>query len=400
MSEYAVGLENVEPWTGELVEGASINSVKAGSGFEAGDVLFGKLRPYLAKVWSADRRGTYIGDFVCLRPRNGTHPKYLSYVLRTRKFIEQATAHSYGSKMPRVEWDTLKALPVPAPDSPTQKVVADYLDHETAEIDAFIAELAAMRSLMEERRDAERVWALTDGSADDQSGSSVPWAPDVHTPHPVRNIRRVAQMKTGHTPNRSTPAYWQDTTIPWFTLADVWQLRAGCQYPRETAEKISELGLAHSAAELLPSGTVMLSRTASVGFTGIMPRPMATSQDYWNWVCGANLLPEYLWHQFRAMHSQFKELMSGSTHKTIYHADAAGLRIVVPPVARQREIVELLGEEDTELTTMMRDADAAIDLARERRAALISAAVTGQIDVTQKHRPVAEQLEDEVKQLS
>ena len=67
-------------------------------------------------------------------------------------------------------------------------------------------------------------------------------------------------MKTGHTPSRSVPEYWENTTIPWFTLADVWQLRNGQQvYLGETANKISTLGLENSAADLLPVGTVVLS---------------------------------------------------------------------------------------------------------------------------------------------
>ena len=87
-------------------------------------------------------------------------------------------------------------------------------------------------------------------------------------------------MKTGHTPTATEAAYWDDCTIPWFTLADVWQLRDGTRwYLEETSENISELGLANSAAELLPAGTVVFSRTASIGFSGIMPQPMATSQD-------------------------------------------------------------------------------------------------------------------------
>jgi type I restriction enzyme S subunit len=125
--------------------------------------------------------------------------------------------------------------------------------------------------------------------------SNLGWVEGVPCHWDVVNIRRIALMKTGHTPSRSVVEYWEDTTIPWFTLADVWQLRDGLRtYLGETTESISELGLANSAAELLPAGTVVLSRTASVGFTGIMPAPMATSQDYWNWVCGPQILPEYL----------------------------------------------------------------------------------------------------------
>ncbi|MGO3141427.1 MAG: restriction endonuclease subunit S, partial [Galactobacter sp.] len=189
-------------------------------------------------------------------------------------------------------------------------------------------------------------------------------------------------MNTCQTPSRAHSVYWEDVKIPWFTLADVWQLRQGNKYLGETSEKISRIGLENSAAELLPPGTVVLSRTASVGFSGIMPIAMATSQDYWNWVCGEKLLPEYLWFQFRVMHSEFDRIKSGSTHKTIYQADAAAIALVLPDLDRQAAIVDELRQADETFQSIKEDALAAIDLAKERRSALISAAVTGQLDVT------------------
>lgn len=162
-------------------------------------------------------------------------------------------------------------------------------------------------------------------------------------------------MRTGHTPSRTKPDYWDDVSIPWFTLADVWQLREGHRYLGETKELISPRGLQSSAAELLPEGTVVLSRTASVGFTGIMPRPMATSQDFWNWVCGPRMLPTYLWYQLRAMNTEFDRLKSGSTHKTIYQADAAALRVVVPPIEVQRQIADYLDHETAEIDAFIAD---------------------------------------------
>jgi type I restriction enzyme S subunit len=190
------------------------------------------------------------------------------------------------------------------------------------------------------------------------------------------NIRRFAEMKSGHTPSRSVPAYWKNTYIPWFTLADVWQLRDGKQvYLGDTANKINELGLANSAAELLPAGTVVLSRTASVGFSGIMPRPMATSQDFWNWVCGPELLPEYLNYQFKSMTAEFKSLNMGSTHQTIYQKDAATLQIVVPPLEEQRTIADYLDRETARIDTLIEEQQRLIEMLRGRRADLISHAV-------------------------
>ena len=183
-------------------------------------------------------------------------------------------------------------------------------------------------------------------------------------------------MKTGHTPSRSNPDYWENTTIPWFTLADVWQIRDGHRpYLGETANCISELGLENSAAELLPAGTVVLSRTASVGFSGIMPYPMATSQDFWNWVCGPDLLPEYLNYQLRSMAPELRGLNMGSTHQTIYKADAAGIDVVVPPLDEQLAIVDFLDRETARIDTLIEEQQWLIDLLRERRGAAIESAL-------------------------
>lgn len=188
-------------------------------------------------------------------------------------------------------------------------------------------------------------------------------------------------MKTGHTPSRSKPEYWENVTIPWFTLADVWQLRDGKRvYLGDTVNRISELGLANSAAELLPAGTVVLSRTASVGFSGIMPMPMATSQDFWNWICGPDLLPEYLNYQFKAISPALRALNIGSTHQTIYQRDAAGIEIVVPPLDEQRGIVAYLDHETARIDALIEEQHRLVEMLWDRRRDLIRSAVLGDIN--------------------
>ena len=187
-------------------------------------------------------------------------------------------------------------------------------------------------------------------------------------------------MKTGHTPSRSKPEYWDECTIPWFTLADVWQLRDGTRwYLEETAEKISEVGLANSAAELLPAGTVVFSRTASVGYSGVMPESMATTQDFWNWICGPQLTPEYLLLLFRSMKQKFEQSTSGSTHKTIYQGIAAGLEVCVAPIEEQEQIAAFVFNQTADIDAAAKKVKASIDQLTEYRSALIAAAITGQI---------------------
>jgi type I restriction enzyme S subunit len=165
-------------------------------------------------------------------------------------------------------------------------------------------------------------------------------------------------------------------------LADVWQIRDGTrEIVTETAEKISELGLANSAARLLPRGTVMLSRTASVGFSAIMGVDMATTQDFVNWVCGPDLRPEYLLYVFRSMHHELRRLTMGSTHQTIYMPDVGRFSTPVPPLDEQDHIVQFVRENTSKIDALVTKVREAIKSLKELRTALISAAVTGKIDV-------------------
>jgi len=157
----------------------------------------------------------------------------------------------------------------------------------------------------------------------------------------VRKLTRVARQETGHTPSRKVDAYWvpEECVTPWVSLADVWQLRSGeVVFIEETKEKVSEVGLANSAARLLPKDTVILSRTASVGFPAILGEPMATTQDFAAWICGPVLRPKFLYFVLLTMRPEFHRLMMGSTHQTIYMPDIRAFRTPLPPVNEQDEI--------------------------------------------------------------
>lgn len=209
------------------------------------------------------------------------------------------------------------------------------------------------------------------------------WTDQGRTKWPVVALRRLARLESGHTPSRQHDEYWRpaECTIPWFGLSDVWQLREGRQkYLGDTSEKISALGMANSAARLLPAGTVVLSRTASVGFSGIMPTPMATTQDFANWVPGPNLSPDFLYWSFQAMSSEFERIRMGSTHKTIYMPDIKRLRIVCPPLEVQRTIADFLDRKTAALDALIDKKERLLALLQGKRQALITQAVTKGLD--------------------
>ena len=380
--------EDITSWTGKLLIEEPKPAGADGRAFRENDVLFNKLRPYLAKVYHATFDGVSSGELLCLRPLSAVESRFLFYVLVSKGFVDKINAETFGAKMPRADWETVGHQPLPLPPLATQRQIARFLDEKTARIDALIDKKRELLDRLAEKRQALITRAVTKGLNPDvpMKFSGLDWLADSEIPKHWKtdNIRRFATMKTGHTPSRAHPEYWVDGRIPWFTLTDIWQLRDGTRWHLgETAETISEIGLTNSAAELLPAGTVVFSRTASVGFSGIMPRPMATSQDFWNWVCGPRLTPEYLLLLFRSMTQKLDESTSGSTHKTIYQGIAAGLRICVAPIDEQKAIASFVFEQTAMIDELAKQVRCSLECLSEYRSALITAAVTGQLTALQ-----------------
>jgi type I restriction enzyme S subunit len=182
-------------------------------------------------------------------------------------------------------------------------------------------------------------------------------------------IRKVAALGTGHTPSRSVPEYWvpDECTIPWLTLADVWQVRDGTKtVVTDTEERISPAGVANSSAVIHSAGTVALSRTASVGFSCILGTDMATSQDWVTWTCGPRLLPRYLLRALRAMRSEIIGRRQGSTHKTIYMPDIEQLKIPLPPIDQQHAVAHYIDSEANQINEVTQCKDELLERINER----------------------------------
>jgi type I restriction enzyme S subunit len=148
-------------------------------------------------------------------------------------------------------------------------------------------------------------------------------------------------MESGHTPSRRHPEYWGGT-IPWISIRD-----AKANHGREihdTLEKTNELGIANSSARILPEGTVCLSRTASVGYVVVTSKPMATSQDFVNWICGEELEPRFLQYLLLAEGRNLLRFASGAVHQTIYFPEAKAFYVCVPSRSEQIRLITLLDE--------------------------------------------------------
>jgi type I restriction enzyme, S subunit len=313
---------------------------------------------------------------------------YMFWCLSAQPLRDEFSIRAQGITRFGLTLNGIGSVPIPLPDFDTQKAIATFLDRETARIDQLIAKKERQAEVLAEREEATFIGIVTGTDRDgEKKPSGVAWIGDIPTHWQAPKFTHVSRQETGHTPSRKDDTYWvpEECVIPWFSLADVWQIRSGGQiYVSETTEKISQVGMDNSAARLLPAATVILSRTASVGFAAILSVPMATTQDFVGWICGERVRPKFLYYVLRAMKPEFRRLMIGSTHQTIYMPDIRSFRTPLPPLDEQDEIIDRLDR----ITGRFRAAAVKIMLSveklKEYRAALITAAVTGQINASEQ----------------
>lgn len=129
-----------------------------------------------------------------------------------------------------------------------------------------------------------------------------------------------------------------------------------------TIQKTNKDGLANSSARLLPAGTVVLSRTASVGYISIMGREMATSQDFATWTCSPALVPEYLMYALLSEGDDIREFGEGSTHTTIYFPEIRAFHIKLAPLDEQHEIVSQIKSAFAKVDRLAAEAAKALNL--------------------------------------
>ena len=154
--ETYIALENVESWTGIVKpqnqedEILFIGQVKR---FATNDVLFGKLRPYLAKVITAKTNGVCVGEFFVLRPKHSVIlPCYLEQLLRSRKAIDVINGSTFGSKMPRTDWQFMGSLRLALPPVSEQQLINESISLKTRPLNTATARTEREIALMQEYR--------------------------------------------------------------------------------------------------------------------------------------------------------------------------------------------------------------------------------------------------------
>lgn len=355
-----------------------------------GDVILSTVRTYLRAAAAVDSEyaGSVVSTgFAVIRPRT-IHAGYLKHVVASDIIIEEVIARSVGVSYPAINATEVMKLKIPVPPLDEQRRIAAFLDHETARIDELVREQERLRELLRSRlyvytgQVVRR--GLTEATPKVESGNQIVGMVPSHW--------RVSKLKyllkhlgAGGTPDTSITEYWADAKsgTPWVSIADM----SDREVVTETAKSVTDLGLRSKNLSVWPRGTLLMSMYASLGHTAELEVPAATNQAILALMPSRRLDRGYLKHWLRFLKPVLVREANSNTQDNLNAEKVRNLPIPLPPLAEQLEIARALDEATAAFHAEDAEAERLITLLRERRSALISAAVTGQLDLSNWHLP-------------
>ena len=351
-----------------------------------GDVLISTVRTYLraiAQVKNPPENMIASTGFAVLRPCR-INSGFLGYACQAEGLVNQVIARSVGVSYPAINASELARLPLLLPSAPEQPAIATFLDHETGKIDALVAEQERLIELLKEKRQAVISHAVTKGldPSVPMKDSGVEWLGEVPAHWDVCPLKLLARIGNGSTPNRDNPHYWAEDGFPWLNSSVVNQDEVS-----EAERFVTSIALKECHLPIIEPPAVLVGITGQ-GKTRGMAAPLtftATVNQHLAYIKPdqTKLGVTYLLRVIEAAYEHLRTESEGvgSTKGAITCGQLGAWKVPVPDLAEQSEIVSFLGEELNKLDALMNEGALSIELLRERRTALISAAVTGQIDV-------------------
>jgi type I restriction enzyme S subunit len=388
-----VGLEHIDSWTGKLLPlNGDVVPTGISNRFRPGALLFGKLRPYLAKACVVDFTGLCTSELLVLEsdpPRSN----FLLYQLLSDGFVSLVDSSTYGVKMPRASWDFIGHCKLTVPPEFEQKFIADFLDAETTKLDTLVAKKRDLIEKLKEKRSALISRTVTRGLPPEAARaaglnpnpklkpSGIEWLGEIPEHWEVVPLGYLVRFRGGATPDKGKVEYWEGS-IPWVSPKDMKQ-----PHITEVEDHISEEALRNSPLSMIPVDAVLIVVRGMIlahSFpVALVQVPLTINQDMKALICGNRLQSRFSSWALNGYAKIFVSFADESAHGTrkIETPILSRFPFPLPSPDEQRAIANYLDRETNKIDRMVTKVEEAIERLQEYRTALITAAVTGKIDV-------------------
>ncbi|EHJ4101670.1 TPA: restriction endonuclease subunit S [Escherichia fergusonii] len=363
--------------------------------FKDDDILIAKVTPCFENknmaIAKKLKNGIGFGssEIYVLRCNTKVYNKFLFYRLQENSFMAISIAAMTGAGgLKRVPSDTLNSYIFALPNILEQTKISDFLDHETAKIDKLIEKQQQLIELLKEKRQAVISHAVTKGLNPDvpMKDSGVEWLGNIPTHWEFKPLKSICQIINGSTPKSGIAEFW-DGDINWITPTDLSQ-KSGL-FITESARKITLAGYNSCGTTLVPRNSIIISTRAPIGSLAITSIESCTNQGCKSLITHDKNLSKFIYYSLSIITTPLNILGKGSTFLELSTEDLGSLRVSLPR-DDVNSIVNFLDHETETIDTVIDKQLLQIELLKERRTALISAAVTGKIDLRNWTAPIAE----------
>lgn len=391
-----IGLENIESWTGKLLP---INPDVVPSGiansFSKQNTLFGKLRPYLAKACNPNFDGLCSTELLVIES-NEIQRRVLLYWLLADGFIKLVDSSTYGSKMPRANWDFIGNCRLPIPPETEQIAIADFLDRETGRIDTLVAKKRMLLDRLKEKRTALISRTVTRGLPAARArefglephtrfkDSGLEWLGEVPEGWNFIPLKHLGRIVSGYAFSSTD---FSSSGVRVLKIANIQTMRLDWSDDSYLPEEFYE----QHRSFAVKNGDVVFALTRPIISSGLKAtvaniggERVLLNQRNALFRPFSNFKRKFFYFTLfsRAFISDFETKIDATGQQpNISPVDIGNIKIVVPSSEEQTAIATYLDRETAKLDRLAEKVEAAIARLREYRTALITAAVTGKIDV-------------------
>jgi len=313
--------------------------------------------------------------------KNFSVPEFVEYALKSPMTQAEIDTFCTANTQKNISMDDIPRLSIFHPPLKEQKAIALFLDHQTTKIETLISEQEKLIELLKEKRQAVISHAVTKGINPNvkMKNSGVVWLGDVPEHWEVMTLRRCSSnVQTGGTPSSDSINNEGEVGLDWYTPGDFTDtLTLG-----RSTKKISTSLIESSGIKIFPSNSVLIiSIGGTLGKVGYLNQAASSNQQINAVIPNQKINGYFLAYSLAVKTEQMKYLSNASTIGIMNQEKTKEIWVAVPPLEEQFNITNYLDGITKSLDTLINTCLATITLLNERRSALISAAVTGQIDV-------------------
>jgi type I restriction enzyme S subunit len=348
-----------------------------------GDLVFNKLRTWQGGLGASQYEGIVSPAYFVCRPHADYDSRFLQYLLLSDAYLQELTRVSKWQPPSQFDigWEQLRVVPIMSPDVLAQRAIADYLDRETARIDVLIIKKQRLIEVLKERRQVLITVAVAGGPAP-ESGQmrSEHWS----LPHEWNESRvdRLADVKARVGWKALTASEYVDEGYVFLSTPNIKQT----EIDFENVNYITEFRYEESPELKLQIGDVLLVKDgATLGITNIvrtLPRPATVNGSIAVLRC-KSIEPSYLRYVLASdfIQGRIGAYRAGMGVPHLFQEDIKKFPVPCPPPSTQRAIADYLDRETARVDDLVDKVNTQIGLLREHRQALITGAVTGEIEI-------------------